>query len=153
MLPYYEIMLPMPTSINAAHEVGKRKWNPKTRKFKDVVRRSDAYNDWEQRAAVVYRNAFPGGVQHLTGRLAVYYIFIWNKEDRGHISSDVANREKCLTDFLEHKFFENDKAIDEQHMWRRIVEIGQSRVVCRIYAIPDRRYDDVDLIFNPKPKD
>lgn len=86
----------------------------------------------------------------LEGRLRVDYIFIWASSDRGHLTSDVSNREKCLTDFLEGKFFENDKAIDEQHHYRRISELGKSRAICRIYAIPDRRYDDPNRIFNPE---
>lgn len=148
--PYYEICLPLPPSVNAMHTVAGGFFDRKNRKWQRTVTRSDEYLLWIQRASVIYRNAFPGGVGKLEGRLSAHYIFIWNSKDRGHLLSDVTNREKCLTDFLEHKFFENDKAIDEQHHFRRISDVGQSRVICRIYAINDRRYDDPELIFNPK---
>jgi len=124
-------------------------FNRGTRKWERTVCQSEEYRSWLQRAALKYRDRFPGGVSHLTGRLAVHYIFIWSSQDRGCYSSDVSNREKCLTDFLESKFFEDDKQIDEQHHYRRISELGQNRVICRIYAINDRRYNDPELIFNP----
>lgn len=149
-LPYYEILLPLPPSVNAMHTVGRGIFNPRTKKWDRVQTRSEEYRNWIQHAAVCYRNAFPGGASKLTGRLRVDYIFIWHSSDTGHISSDVSNREKCLTDFLEAKFFENDKFIDEQHHYRRVSDVGQNRVLCRVYAIPDRRYDDPLLIFNPK---
>lgn len=145
-------MLPLPPSVNAMHTVAGGYYNRATKKWQRTVCQSEEYRSWQQRAAVAYRNNFPGGAAHLTGRLSAHYIFMWNSDDRGVLSSDLANREKCLTDFLEHKFFENDKAIDETHLYRRIVDVGQSRVICRIYAINDRRYDDPDLIFNPRPK-
>lgn len=150
LIPYYEINLPLPPSVNAMHTVGGGFRNPKTGKMTRVQCRSEEYRNWIEYAAVCYRNAFPGGVGKLDGRLRVDYVFIWNKSDRGVHSSDVSNREKCLTDFLEGKFFENDKAIDEQHHYRRITDVGQNRVICRVYAIDDRRYYDPDLIFNPK---
>lgn len=152
LYPYYEITLPLPPSVNAMHTVSRGFRSPRTGKWERTLPRSEEYRNWIQRAAVCFRNAFPGGAGHLTGRLAAWYVFIWNDKDRGYLTSDVSNREKCLTDFLEHKFFENDKAIDEQHHFRRISDVGQSRVICRIYAIPDRRYDPAENIFNPPTK-
>lgn len=147
--PFYEIVLPLPPSVNAMHSVAGGFFNRATRKWTRTITQSQEYKDWQQRAAVAYRNKFPGGVGHLEGRLAVHYIFCWNSRDPGSISSDINNREKCLSDFLEGRFFENDKAIDESHFFRRIVEAGQNRAICRIYAINDRRYDAPELIFNP----
>ena len=148
-LPFHEIMLPLPPSVNAMHTVARGSFSRGNGKWERTICRSDEYKNWLQHAAIAYRNKFPGGVFQLEGRLSVHYIFIWNKKDRGVHTSDVSNREKCLTDFLEKKFFENDKQIDEQHHFRRISEVGQNRVICRIYAIPERRYDDPDQIFNP----
>lgn len=148
--PYYEITLPLPPSVNAMHTQTNGFFDRAKKKWRRTVCRSAEYEDWIQRAAVKFRNEFPGGVGKLTGRLSAHYIFIWNVKDPGSISSDISNREKCLSDFLEHKFFENDRQIDEQHHYRRITEVGQSRAMCRIYAIEDNRYDDPDLIFNPQ---
>lgn len=148
LLPYYSITLPMPPSVNAMHSVGAGRVNKKTGKKIRCVYRSDEYNDWIQRAGLVWRTEYGyRGLSQLTGRLAAHYIFIWNEADRAHLSSDVNNREKCLTDFLEKKFFDNDKAIDESHHYRRITNVGQNRVICRIYATPDRRFDSPDKIF------
>lgn len=150
MLPYYEITLPLPPSVNAMHTVGKGNYNYKTRHTSRVVARSEEYTKWDELASAYFRNKFgPCGVHQLTGRLQAIYVFLWNKSDPGHLSSDVANREKCLTDFLEGKFFKNDNQLDDVRCIRRIVETGQNRAICRIYAIPDRRYDNPDLIFNP----
>lgn len=152
--PCYEITLPMPTSINAAHTVGMGFRDPKTKKWRRTVPRSDQYNLWIDKAGVAFRNQFPQGVwEKFTGRLRVDYIFIWNKDEKAAaIASDISNREKCLTDFLEGKFFLNDNQIDEQHHFRRIVDLGVSRVMLRIYEIPDRRFDDPAFIFNPTEK-
>jgi len=147
--PYYELNFPMPPSVNAMHTVTGGFRNRKTGKWERTVCQSDEYKSWQARAALIYRDRFPGGVSRLIGRLSVHYIFIWNAQDRGVYSSDLSNREKCLTDFLESKFFENDNQIDEQHHFRRISDLGQNRVICRIYAIDDRRYHDPSLIFNP----
>jgi len=145
--PYYQIILPLPTSVNAMHTVGRGFKNPKTGKFQRVTARSQEYNQWIQFAGVAYRNAYPGGVQKFKGRLRADYVFIWHENDRGRNSSDLTNREKCLSDFLEHKFYENDNQIDEQHHYRRIVKDGENRVICRIYEIPDRRFDNPMDIF------
>lgn len=150
MYPYYEITLPLPTSVNASKTVGKGYRNPKTGKWTRTVSRSTEYNNWIQFAAVEYRNQFKGGVQKFFGRLRVDYIFIWNDLDKGRDSSDIGNREKCLSDFLEHKFFDNDNQIDEQHQYRRISPDYKNCVIVRVYEINDRRYDNPMLIFSPK---
>lgn len=139
--PYYEIVLPLPTSVNASHDVGRN------RKGGFIVRSAE-YKAWEWEAAIDFRNQYVGGVEKFKGRLRVDYIFIWNQKHRGRDSSDISNREKVLSDFLQHKFFENDKQIDEQHHYRRIVKEGKNRVLLRVYEIPDRRYEDPLLIFN-----
>lgn len=149
-LPYYEITLPLPTSVNAMHEVSRGFRNPKTGKWHRVNARSDDYNAWIKTAAVEYRNKYKGGVRKFKGRLRVDYIFIWNAKDRGRNSSDIGNREKCLSDFLEHKLFDNDNQIDEQHQYRRISADYKNCVIVRVYEIPDRRYNDPLEIFNPK---
>ena len=151
-IPYYEIELPLPTSVNAAHTVGKGFLNPKTGKWQRVKARSSDYNNWIQAAAVEYRNLFKGGVQKFEGRLRVDYIFVWNVKDRGRNSSDISNREKVISDFLEHKFYENDNQIDEQHHYRRIGDDEKTRVICRVYEIEDRRYNPPYEILNPKEK-
>lgn len=142
ILSYYQIILPLPTSVNASHAVGRNRKGGK-------IIRSTNYNTWLQIAAIEYRNQFPSGLQKFTGRLRADYIFIWHEKDRGRNSSDISNREKVLSDFLEHKLFENDNQIDEQHHYRRIVKNGENRALCRIYKIPDRRFDDPNNIFNP----
>lgn len=146
MLSYYEIVLPLPTSVNASHTVGRN------RNGGHIVRSSE-YNKWVQFAAVAYRNQYPGGVPKFEGRLRVDYIFVWDDADKGRNSSDLSNREKTLSDFLEHKFFENDKQIDEQHHYRRIRATGKegSHVLVRVYEIEDRRFNDPALIFYPIP--
>ena len=146
-LPYYEICLPLPPSVNAMHTIGRGFRNPKTGKMQRVKARSAEYKSWVEYAGTVYRKKFPSGVLKLEGRLRADYIFCWHKKDRGRNSSDISNREKCLSDFLEKKFFENDNQIDEQHHYRRFVEGEKSYVLCRIYQTPDRRLDDVGDIF------
>lgn len=137
----------MPTSVNAMHQVSKGFFNRKTKKYERVNSRSKEYIAWLEQAAVAYRNLYPGGVQKFTGRLRVDYIFIWHESDKGRNSSDLSNREKCLSDFLEGKLFANDNQIDEQHHYRRITAEGISRVRLRVYEIPDRRYDCPYQIF------
>lgn len=109
--------------------------------------RSTEYKSWLSIAAYEYRQQFPAGVQTFKGRIRVDYIFIWNKTSLGRNSSDIGNREKVLSDFFEHKFFDNDNQIDEQHQYRRFVMSGPNRVCVRIYQIPDRRFDDWKTIF------
>lgn len=146
MPSYFEITLPLPTSVNASHTIGR------SRKGGHIVRSKD-YNDWLTIAAVYFRHQYRSGVEAMfSGRLRVDYIFIWHEKSRGRNSSDISNREKVLSDFLQDKFFENDKQIDEQHHYRRIVADGPDRVLLRIYEIPDRRFDDPALIFNPNLK-
>lgn len=148
-LPYYEIVIPLPPSVNEMYQVGGGIFNPKTRKTMRVKTKSKEYLAWEDAAGRAWRENFPHGVSKLTGRLSAVYCFIWHEKDTGRFSSDVSNREKCASDFFEHKFYENDNMIDEQHHYRRISASGQNRLWARIYAIPDRRYDDPELIFNP----
>jgi Holliday junction resolvase RusA-like endonuclease len=144
MFPYYEITLDLPTSVNASHTVGRNK------KGGHIVR-SGEYTRWIHTASAQYRQQFRAGVGlKFTGRLRVDYIFIWNEKSKGKDSSDISNREKVLSDFLQSKFFDNDKQIDEQHHYRRITKEGFDRVLLRVYEIPDRRFDDPGLIFNPK---
>lgn len=138
--PSFTITLPLPTSVNAMHTVSRGFRCPKTKKWKRVEARSGEYTDWLARAAVKYRGAFPMGVEPFTGRLRVDYWFLWHEGDKGRESSDLSNREKCLSDFLQGKFFVDDKQIDEQHHYRRIVTDGESRVIVRIYEIEDRRF-------------
>lgn len=150
MPPYYEITLTLPTSVNAAHAVSRGHKDKKTKKWTRVKIRSAEYTEWLDTAGREYRRQFPCGIgNRFTGRLRVDYIFIWNKGSRSTPLSDVSNREKVLSDFLESKFFDNDNQIDEQHHYRRIVTEGINRVIVRIYEISDRRYDDPALIFNP----
>ncbi len=141
MFPFYQLTLTMPTSVNNSHTVGRNS------KGGHIVRSSD-YVGWLQAAFFEYSNQFPCGVgQIFTGRLRVDYIFIWNETSPGRDSSDIANREKVLSDFLQKKFFKNDSQIDEQHHYRRIVKSGHDRVMLRVYEINDRRYDDPEKIF------
>ena len=146
-VPFYQIELPLPTSVNAMHTVGKGFRCPRTGKWREKITRSAEYKLWLQLAAISFRNTFPGGVQKFKGRLRVDYIFIWSDSDRGKDSSDIANREKCLSDFLEKKLYQNDNQIDEQHHYRRICAEKESRVLLRVYEIPDRRYDLPNDIF------
>lgn len=139
MVLAYTITLPMPTSVNASHTVGIGFKNPKTKKWTRALPRSAEYTAWLAEAAIVCRQQFPMGVDAFAGRVRVDYTFVWNQHDKAKVSSDIGNREKCLSDFLEGKFFLNDNQIDEQHHYRRI-DAGQSRVICRIYEIEDRRF-------------
>lgn len=140
MFPYYQITLSLPVSVNQSHTLGR---NAKGGK---VIRSSD-YTGWLQVAYFQFREQFPNGVsQKFLGRLRVDYIFIWNLNSRGKDSSDIGNREKVLSDFLQKKFFENDNQIDEQHQYRRF-DNGEDRVILRIYEINDRRHDSWQNIF------
>lgn len=147
-VPFYQITLPLPTSVNAMHTIGRGFFNKKTGKYQRVNTRSSEYKTWLDYASISYRNTFPCGVQKFKGRLRVDYIFVWNDVDKGRDSSDIGNREKVLSDFLEKKFYENDNQIDEQHQYRRISSRYQNCVILRIYEIPDRRYEDPMLIFS-----
>jgi len=151
IFPYYQIKLTLPTSVNNSHTVGKGYRCQKTKKWVKAVTRSGEYSDWLEIAGREFREQFPAGVSDkFTGRLRVDYIFVWNHESRGRNSSDISNREKALSDFLEGKFFLNDNQIDEQHHYRRIRPFTENSVFVRIFEINDRRYDDPDLIFKIK---
>jgi len=143
LFPYYEITLGMPTSVNRSREVGKNKKG-------GYIVRSSEYESWLQYAAIEFRNQFPFGVsEKFKGRLRVDYIFCWTADSPGRLSSDISNREKALSDFLEKKFFENDNQIDEQHHYRRIIPSGHNHVLVRIYEIDDRRFRKPGLIWSP----
>ena len=141
MLPFYQLTLSMPCSVNASHTVARNK------KGGNIVRSPD-YTGWLQMAHIEFRNQFQSGIgKKFTGRIRADYIFIWNELSRGKDSSDISNREKVLSDFLQNKFFENDNQIDEQHHYRRFLPNCKDHVLARIYEIPDRRRDDLSLIF------
>lgn len=130
------ITLPLPPSVNAMHGYG----NKIGSKRAPGVFRSAEYNEWIQYAGIEWRRQFPWGVPVLMqGRLRAQYIFTFI-DNRGH---DICNREKCLSDFLQEKIFENDSQIDEAHFLRRIERGGKSRVDCWITEIPDTRFVDM----------
>jgi len=150
----YEITLPLPTSINAAHTVGGGYKCKVTGKWRRQVVRSDDYNTWVQYAGIEWRKQFPYGVAEIfTGRIRVDYIFLWIDGARGTESSDIGNREKVLSDFLQKKFFENDRLIDEQHQYRRLTRHGENRVIVRVTEIPDHRFDDPRDVLQPLQKE
>lgn len=131
----------MPTSVNASHTVGKG-FKDKSGKWRKVVVRSPEYTDWLEWAGLEWRKQFPRGVaEKFTGRLRVDYLFVFTEGTSGAVLSDIGNREKVLSDFLQHKFFENDKQIDEQHQFRRLTKHGKPRVIVRVTEIPDRRFE------------
>ncbi len=145
---FYSIHLPMPVSINAAHTVGKGFWNPKTKKYERNFVRSDENKEWREFAAVEYRNQFPGGIREMfAGRLRMDYLFVFVDGARGTAASDIDNRIKVLNDFLQQKFFDDDKQIDEIHAMRRLIGGGVNQVIVRIIEIPDRRFEP--FIGNP----
>ena len=116
--------------------------------------RSKEYRDWLNEAAIQYRKQFPGGVSPFaSSRIRVDYVFVWVDGARGTALSDVANREKALSDFLQKKFYENDNQIDENSHYRRLVKTGKNHVIIRVTEIPDRRHDDVGLIFAELDRD
>lgn len=142
---YYEITLPLPVSINAAHTHGGGYRCRKTGKWRGVVARSKEYDAWIQWANAEWALQFPRGLKEMfKGRIRVDYLFVWNEEDRGALSSDIGNREKVLSDFLQKKFFQNDNQIDEQHQVRRITRTRRTCAIIRIVEIPDRRYEDFE---------
>lgn len=155
-LNYYQVTLPMPPSINNAHDLTQARKifvNGKPQWVRSKVRSAE-YRDWTQRAGNRWNGYFPQGVpRKLVGRLSMYGIFMWNESStsicgiQNGESSDIDNRIKCLADFLQHKMFENDSMIDEHHHVRRIVKDGPDCVKLRIYEIPDSRYDDPNLVF------
>jgi len=116
--------------------------------------RSPEYEEWLQYALISYRQQYPyKPSEKFTGRLRLECIFCFIDGANGTLNSDVDNRIKALQDFLQDKFFVNDKQIDQIVAHRRHVSHGAARVMVRIYEVPDRRYDDPDLIFNPQPKE
>ncbi len=145
MFECFEITLPLPTSVNRCYEVG--------RNFKggQIIRTAE-YTAWIAEAKHWWTREFNYGVKKLfAGRLRCDYVFMLNQNDKivAH-GSDISNREKPLSDFLEKKFYLNDNQIDEQHHYRRLTNEGPHRVMVRVTEIPDRRWDDPMLIFNPK---
>jgi len=141
MASFYEITLPMPVSINAAHTIGRG------RKGQHMIR-SSAYTAWLEYAAIAFRQQYPVKPKELfTGRLRLECILCFIDGARGSDTSDADNRIKACQDFLQGKFFENDKQIDMIVAHRRKVKDGDARVIVRIYEIPDWRYDDPALIF------
>jgi Holliday junction resolvase RusA-like endonuclease len=117
MFPFYQITLSLPTSVNASHTIGRNRRG-------GHICRSSEYREWVQIASIEYRQQYRSGVDRMfAGRLRVDYIFIWNEKSRGRLGSDISNREKVLSDFLQDKFFQNDKQIDEQHHYRRISKV------------------------------
>lgn len=156
---YYQFTLPMPVSINAAHTVRRGEVPKKYQKYQPPspvdFARSKEYTDWLIDAGIQWRKAFPFGVQKLGGRIRVDYCFVWVDGARGTALSDIGNREKALSDFIQGKVFENDRNIDEQGQYRRLVPAfdvstnkkNENHVIIRVTEIPDRRHDDPALIF------
>ncbi len=137
---YYEITLPLPVSVNASHDVGGGYFCRKTKKWRKQVTRSEEYRNWIDFAGAAWRNSFPGGIREkFKGRIRVDYLFIWRDRSPGAETSDIGNREKVLSDFLQHKFFENDSQIDEQHQYRRFIPESENCVIVRITEVPDNR--------------
>lgn len=128
----YQIVLPMPPSLNAMHGYARGG---------KVVYRSDKYKAWLEYAGISYRMQYPCGVQLLSGRLRAQYLYIFTDTR----DSDVFNREKCLSDFLQNKFFVNDSQIDEGQVFKRKSSHGQSRVRVWITEIPDNRHLDTEF--------
>lgn len=128
----FSLVLPMPPSLNKMHVFGKGG---------KVVARSSEYKDWIQYAGVSFRKQFPRHPEPLTGRLRVQYMFIFTTFQ--HLASDTFNREKCLSDFLEGIFFENDNMIDEGMVYKRIgTPQGKNRVRIWLEEIEDLRIID-----------
>lgn len=147
-MKYYEMFMPMPTSVNRTHEVSAGRRNRKTKKWERVKVRSTAYSDWVERAGYAWRDQFPEGISGMfTGRIGVVYVFVWPINDNDGISSDIGNREKALSDYIKGKFFDDDKQIDEQRQFRRLWGAKRPYAWVRIYDIPDKRYTDPRLIF------
>lgn len=149
-MKYYEIYLPMPTSINKAKDVQGGYWNPKTRKREGLVYRSKEYQDWIKAAGMAWRDQYSAGISsQFTGRIGVVYVFVWPINDPNGVKSDIGNREKVLSDYIKGKFFEDDKMIDEQRQYRRLWGSKRPYAWVRVYEILDKRYSDPALIFNP----
>ncbi len=133
------MILPLPVSVNASHSLSRGK--------RGVIRSAE-YTSWIDSASRAYRKQFPQGFHPtLTGRISVTYVFCWPNGSRGAATSDISNREKVLSDFLQKKIFENDKQIDEQHHYRRITSCGESCVHICVKEIPECRHlDPLDII-------
>lgn len=146
-MKFYQFTLPLPISVNAMHTVrrgeGAKRYTPSPVEFT----RSKEYKDWLIDAGIAFRKVFAHGLVKFTGRVRVDYCFVWQESARGASASDIANREKVLSDFLQGKVYDNDNQIDEQGHYRRYVKVGQPHVIVRVTEIPDRRYDDPALIF------
>lgn len=150
-MKYYEIFLPMPTSVNATKTVSAGFRNKETNKWTRIAARSKEYSDWIEAAGHEWRRQFPKGIaKQFSGRIGVVYVFVWPINDikEAGIKSDIGNREKALSDFVKGKFFEDDKMIDEQKQFRRLWGNKRPYVWARIYEIPDNRYTDPALLFS-----
>lgn len=103
----YEITLPLPPSVNAA--------------YKNIGRgraRTAKYNQWKQEAWLQLREQFPNGGAKLQGRIRVEYTLL--QADK--LKRDIANFEKCTTDFLSGIFFDDDSQIDQIFMIRKYTQ-------------------------------
>jgi Holliday junction resolvase RusA-like endonuclease len=131
----YHIILPLPPSVNDMWQ-----YNGPRR----PVSRSKAYEAWIEHAGIWWRRQYPSGAPKLLqGRLLAQYVFFFI-DARPH---DIFNREKCLSDYLERKFYANDSQIDEGHVMRRIDRSKKANEVhVWLTEIEDRRFVD---IFNP----
>lgn len=116
--------------------------------------RSSEYKNWLIDAGIAWRKKYPHGVRKFANRVRVDYVFIWVAGSPGAQTSDIGNREKVLSDFIEGKVYENDKQIDEQGQYRRFVppynadgSKNENHAIVRVTEIPDRRNDDPYLIF------
>lgn len=139
-MKYFDLTLPMPVSINAAHALTGGKFNYKTKKYERSKVRSAEYTEWTEYAAIAWRKEYPCRVKNLfIGRVRIDLIFVWIAGDRGTASSDIDNRIKVLQDFLQGKFFVNDSQIDEIHAFRRHAADGDPHVKIRVTEISDRR--------------
>jgi hypothetical protein len=112
MFPSYDLTLPLPTSVNQNYQVARN------RKGGFIVR-SPEYTKWIDEAGRFWRDQYRYGVKELfSGRIKVIYVFILNDSDfQVSQSSDISNREKGLSDFLERKFYLNGKVVLPKQRW------------------------------------
>lgn len=125
----FEIILPMPPSLNQLFPANKA-----GRRFK-----SKRYKDWLIDAAHAYRQQFRGKHAYLQGRLRAIYTFCFNNM----MQRDIANYEKPVSDFLSGKFFDDDCQIDEMISTRQIMKGKTNQVLIYMQEIPDRRFDRI----------
>lgn len=109
----YEIVLPLPPSVNAAYRSTGRGWY-----------KTAAYKKWLEKAEIAYQQNYPENVTAIQGPVrAEYTIIQGDKRPR-----DIANYDKCLSDFLEGRFFENDAQIDLMILARQYGSKGSNLV-------------------------